>query len=187
MKNGGILRREYNENFINKYSSLEPIKKLQIRLLHTNRNIWNDAKERSIALNILKQQLKSDTPYEKLSTDITYLYYSKVQKAYLSAVKDLATGEIVSYEVLPQMGIELSLNVIEKLPKNKITNKTMIHSDQGVHYTNLVYRMKLKENKIIQSISRKGHCLGNAPIESFFGHFKDECYTKTANHLKSYN
>lgn len=156
----------------------------KVRRRNSYRNIWNDAKESSIAPNILKQQFKSDTPYEKLSTDITYLYYAKGQKAYLSAVKDLATGEIVSYEVLPHMGIELSLNVIDKLPQNKITNKTMIHSDQGVHYTNLVYRMKLKENKIIQSMSRKGHCLDNAPIESFFGHFKDECLYRDCQSFK---
>lgn len=156
----------------------------KVRRRNPYRNIWNDAKENSIAPNLLKQQFKSDIPYEKISTDIIYLYYAKGQKAYLSAIKDLTTGEIVSYEVLPHMDIELSLNVTDKLPKHKITTKTMIHSDQRVHYTNLVYRMKLKENRIIQSMSRKGHCLDNAPIERFFGHLKDECLYKDCQSFK---
>ena len=50
----------------------------------------------------------------------------------------------------------------------------MLHSDQGFHYTNPNFRQKLKDLKITQSMSRKGNCLDNAPIESFFGHFKDE-------------
>ncbi len=60
----------------------------------------------------------------------------------------------------------------------------MIHSDQGVHYTNIVYQTKLKENQIIQSMSRKGYCLDNAPIESFFGHLKDECLYKDCQSFK---
>lgn len=50
----------------------------------------------------------------------------------------------------------------------------MIHSDQGFHYTNTAYIRILKELKMIQSMSGKGKCIDNAPIESFFGHMKDE-------------
>jgi len=50
----------------------------------------------------------------------------------------------------------------------------MIHSDQGFHYTNPVYIEIVKELKMIQSMSRKGNCIDNSPIESFFGHLKDE-------------
>jgi transposase InsO family protein len=50
----------------------------------------------------------------------------------------------------------------------------MIHSDQGVHYTNPLYIEMVKQLKMIQSMSRKGNCIDNAPIESFFGHLKDD-------------
>ena len=50
----------------------------------------------------------------------------------------------------------------------------LIHSDQGFHYTNPEYRKLLKDNNVIQSMSRKGNCIDNAPMESFFGHFKYE-------------
>ncbi len=50
----------------------------------------------------------------------------------------------------------------------------MIHSDQGVHYTNPQFSKLLNNYGIIQSMSRRGKCTDNAPIESFFGHFKCE-------------
>jgi transposase InsO family protein len=49
----------------------------------------------------------------------------------------------------------------------------MIHSDQGYHFTHTSYQNNLKENGVTQSMSRKGTCLDNSPIESFFGHLKD--------------
>jgi putative transposase len=55
----------------------------------------------------------------------------------------------------------------------------MIHSDQGFHYTNPVYIEIVKELKMIQSMSRKGNCIDNSPIESFFGHMKDELNYKS--------
>ena len=53
-------------------------------------------------------------------------------------------------------------------------SKLLIHSDQGFQYTNLEYHNKLKELGISQSMSRKGNSVDNAPVESFFGHLKDE-------------
>jgi transposase InsO family protein len=50
----------------------------------------------------------------------------------------------------------------------------LIHSDQGFHYTNPEYIKELKDLNMIQSMSRKGNCIDNSPVESFFGHFKDD-------------
>lgn len=50
----------------------------------------------------------------------------------------------------------------------------LIHSDQGFHYTHPFYIRRLVDLNIVQSMSRKGNCLDNAPVESFFGHMKDE-------------
>ena len=49
-----------------------------------------------------------------------------------------------------------------------------MHSDQGFHYTHPSFRQGLKKLGCIQSMSRKGNCIDNAPTESFFGHLKDE-------------
>lgn len=52
--------------------------------------------------------------------------------------------------------------------------QTMIHSDQGVHYTSKAFREEVKRMGLEQSLSRRGNCLDNSPIESFFGHMKAE-------------
>lgn len=68
-----------------------------------------------------------------------------------------------------------------------------MHSDQGIHYTNSAYRKILETHQVHQSMSRKGNCLDNAPIESFFGHLKDELdlsicktYEDVKNKVRSY-
>ena len=119
-----------------------------------------------------------------LCTDITYLYYGKCEKAYLSAVKDIATGEIVAYKITRHLTMPIVLDTINNL-KNVINlDKVLIHSDQGFHYTNPEYRLLLKKNNVIQSMSRKGNCINNAPMESFFGHFKDEVDYKSCKTFK---
>ena len=62
--------------------------------------------------------------------------------------------------------------------KDLITKDTLIHSDQGCHYTSISYQQLLKELEIQQSMSRRGNCWDNAPQESFFGHMKDELHLK---------
>ena len=117
------------------------------------------------------------TPYKVYSTDITYLFYGKGKKAYLSVVKDLATKEIVGHYLYRNIGMKLVFNTLAKTIKitpNSSLEFLMMHSDQGFHYNNPIFKQKLKDLKITQSMSRKVNCLDNAPIESFFGHFKDE-------------
>lgn len=62
--------------------------------------------------------------------------------------------------------------------------EAILHSDQGFHYTSPVFQKKVKKLGITQSMSRKGNCWDNAPMESFFGHFKDEVCYKECNSLK---
>ena len=52
--------------------------------------------------------------------------------------------------------------------------QTLVHSDQGCHYTSLRFIQILKDGSLRQSMSRRGNCWDNAPQESFFGHMKDE-------------
>lgn len=56
----------------------------------------------------------------------------------------------------------------------KLHPDVFIHSDQGTHYTSPKYQKLLKKHHLGQSMSRRGNCLDNAPLESFFGHFKDD-------------
>lgn len=55
-----------------------------------------------------------------------------------------------------------------------LSDNCILHTDQGFQYTRKKYSIQLKENNIKQSMSRKGNCWDNAPIESFFSHMKSE-------------
>ena len=69
------------------------------------------------------------------------------------------------------------MNTLEKMKNNPAIlslENILFHSDQGFQYTNPFYINSVKEMNMIQSMSRKGNCIDNAPMESFFGHFKDD-------------
>ncbi len=135
--------------------------------------------EHRTAPNLLQQNFKVNQPDKVYSTDISYLPYKGGQRAYLSATKDLATKEIVAFNVCRNLSLETAFIGLEKRLKDKDYSGLIIHSDQGVHYTHPLYINKLKELGVTQSMSRKGNCLDNAPIESFFGHLKDEVNLKS--------
>ena len=65
------------------------------------------------------------------------------------------------------------LQAVEKLPRNA---NLILHSDQGIHYQMPSYQRLLAKNRISQSMSRKGNCLDNAAMESFWGRMKTGCF-----------
>jgi transposase InsO family protein len=110
-------------------------------------------------------------------------------------IKDIATGEIIAWHAPQHITMELVLETINQIKQYK---DALIHSDQGFHYTNPEYIKEVKESEMIQSMSRKGNCIDNAPIESFFGHLKDdvdykgcktfeELYQLIENYIQYYN
>ena len=122
--------------------------------------------------NKLEREFCQAVPFKVFCTDITYLPFQS-HFAYLSVIKDIATGEVVAWNL--SLSLEVAL-VTETLKNMRLGSyeDIMIHSDQGFHYTNPSYIDMVRELKMIQSMSAKGNCIDNAPIESFFGHMKDE-------------
>lgn len=123
--------------------------------------------------NILDRNFDNPLPYSVLCTDITYLI-CRGFKAYLSAVIDGTTRKIIAYKVSDSLKIDFVIDTIKSIDNNLLNDETIIHSDQGSHYTSPIYSELLEQHNITQSMSRKGKCLDNAPIESFFGHMKGE-------------
>ena len=125
--------------------------------------------------NRLHRDFTSDTPLKKLVTDITYIPTTD-GFIYLSAVQDLFNNEIISYHISSKNDLELVLATLNKLSS---TRGAILHSDQGFQYTNKRYQVALQEKNLQGSHSRKGNCLDNAQMESFFSHLKTETfYTK---------
>lgn len=126
--------------------------------------------------NVLARDFVTPLPDHVYSTDMTYLFCKGQQKAYLSATKDLATNEIVSYQLMRKPSVSHFVDEFRSLlacVPEASRKGLIVHSDQGFQYTHEAFRNLLKEYKVTQSMSRRGNCLDNAPIESFFGHFKD--------------
>jgi len=133
-------------------------------------------KTNAVFPNIVNREFVSGGVRKVLLTDITYIFYDG-GVCYLSTVLDAFTREILAYELSSNLEVTFVLNTVEKLIAkygSEVDDTTIIHSDQGCHYTSKAFIQKLKDNNFVQSMSRKGNCWDNAPQESFFGHMKDE-------------
>ncbi|WP_427238816.1 IS3 family transposase [Yersinia enterocolitica] len=125
--------------------------------------------------NILSRQFSADKPNQKWVTDVTEFKISG-EKLYLSPVLDLYNGEIIAYQMESRPHQSMVENMLSKALSVLSENEyPLIHSDQGWQYQMAQYQKRLKEAGLTQSMSRKGNCLDNAVIESFFGTLKSEC------------
>jgi len=131
-----------------------------------------------VAPNHLERDFSATEPNQKWVTDVTELKVGE-QKVYLSGIKDLCTREIVAHEMSLRPTMEL---VNSTLKKALVTlgpgQAPIMHSDQGWHYQMPEFRKLLSDQNVVQSMSRKGNCLDNASMESFFAVLKTECYHK---------
>ena len=129
----------------------------------------------NVAPNIVKREFKQE-PRKVLLTDITYLFFEG-GKCYLSTILDAFTHEILAYQLSMSLKVDFVLDTVDQLVEQHgctLDNETIVHSDQGCHYTSYAFIQKLKDAEFVQSMSRRGNCWDNAPQESFFGHMKDD-------------
>ena len=127
--------------------------------------------------NLLQRNFTTFCSNCKWSIDISYIFATDGVK-YLCAIKDMYDKSIISYTISKTLDLTFVLNTVQRavdiVPLEQRRN-LILHSDQGFHFTNVVYQKLLKDNNIIQSISAKGSSVDNVPIESFFSTLKSEC------------
>lgn len=126
-----------------------------------------------VADNVVNRNFKQGAARRVLSTDITYLP-NKDGFSYTSAFLDCETKEVLAHVTSDSLEEKFVLDSCEQLKGTGIDSSTWICSDQGSHYTSRLYRDKLVELKVNQSMSRKACCWDNAPIESFWGRMKEQ-------------
>ena len=147
-----------------------------IRQANPYRRMAKALKTSNVADNLLNREFKLHGPRKVLLTDITYLPYDG-GRCYLSTILDAYTKEILSYVLSETLEIDFVLETVNQLIDRhgiSVTAETLVHSDQGCHYTSCSFINILKDKELRQSMSRRGNCWDNAPQESFFGHMKDE-------------
>jgi transposase InsO family protein len=134
----------------------------------------NSNHEYPVADNLLDQTFAAQGPDEVWHTDITYIQTGEGW-LYLAGVKDPFTCEIVGYAVGGRMTQGLTLSALSKALAHRKPSRGLIHhSDRGSQYCALDYRKRLERHGLVASMSRKGNCYDNAPIESFWGSLKNE-------------
>ena len=147
----------------------------QIRKANPYRRMAKTLATSNVAPNVVNRDFRQ-TPRKVLLTDITYLCF-RHGNCYLSTILAALTHEVLAYQVSLSLKVDFVLDTVDQLIREhgcSLDNETIIHSDQGCHYTSYAFIQKLKDAEFVQSMSRKGNCWDNAPQESFFGHMKDE-------------
>ena len=127
-----------------------------------------------LAPNLLDRQFAVATPNCAWVTDITYVATDEGW-LYLAGIKDLFNGELVGYAMSDRMTTTLVSQALFRAVAAKRPAKGLIHhSDRGSQYCSHAYRKQLQQFGMQASMSRKGDCWDNAPMESFWGSLKNE-------------
>lgn len=143
----------------------------------------------TVEKNRIHRRYHTSIPHQKLTTDTSEFKYFitgedvkvTTKKAYLDAFLDMFNGEIISYRLSERLNAQAihdaQLEAIERT--SDCPFRRTFHSDRGWAYQMKQYANLLKNNKIFQSMSRKGNCVDNSPMENFFGQLKQEMYYGT--------
>lgn len=128
----------------------------------------------NVSENVLWRDFKADKPNRKWTSDITYIWVAK-RWWYLATVMDLFSRKIIGWHLSESMDeslIEAALNMA--VARRNAQPGLIVHSDRGVQYRSQKYIDRLHALGCRISMSRKGNCWDNAPMESFYARLKVE-------------
>ena len=165
-----IMNIKKIRRLMKKYNLFCPIRKA-----NPYRRMAKALKTSNYADNLLQREFECYGPRYVLLTDITYIPYNG-EFAYLSTILDAYTKQILSYVLSDSLEIDFVKETVENLIRDhgiSLHKETLIHSDQGSHYTSATFIQIIEDCDLRRSMSRRGNCWDNSPQESFFGHMKD--------------
>jgi len=151
-------------------------KKLNIRCTQVRRfTITTDSTHAlPVAENVVAQTFVATRPNETWVTDITYVPTAEGW-LYLAGIKDLFTCEVVGHAMGARMTTDLVSHALVKAVRAKRPRPGLIHhSDRGSQYCAHDYQDQVRQFGMTASMSRRGNCYDNAPMESFWGTLKNE-------------
>lgn len=152
----------------------------EVRKANPYRRMAKAIKTNNVADNLVNRQFETYGPRKVLLTDITYIPFDG-RYCYLSTILDAFTKQILSYVLSESLEVDFVLETVNLMIEKHgitLTTETIIHSDQGCHYTSCSFIQLVKDKGLRQSMSRRGNCWDNAPQESFFGRMKDHIKKK---------
>lgn len=161
---------------IGRFKARRLMKKLGLRVKTTKkyRVTTNSNHKYPVAENILDRKFSPAAANKVWATDITYIWTLEGW-SYLAIVMDLYSRRIVGWSIGSRMTKTLVLNALDMaFWQRKPASGLIHHSDRGSQYACKKYQKRLKQYKMIPSMSRKGNCWDNAPVERFFRSLKSE-------------
>ncbi|WP_318509110.1 IS3 family transposase [Bacillus sp. T3] len=170
------MNRKFNEK-LNHKRIYRLMKVADLRsVIRIKKKQYKRSTPQHVAENILNREFTAEKPNQKWVTDVTEFKYGHSKKAYLSAIRDLCDGSIVSYVLGHSNNNQLVFKTLDQAKVLLIGEHPLIHSDRGFQYTSKGFKRKIDAAKMIQSMSRVGRCIDNGPMESFWGTLKCEKY-----------
>ena len=166
-----IMNAKKIRRLMAKYGLVCPIRKA-----NPYRRMAKMLRTSNVAENLVNREFEAHGPRAILLTDISYIPYAG-RFCYLSVITDAFTKQVLAYAVSESLEVDFVLDTVNSLISVhgvSLHAETIVHSDQGAHYTSYKFIQILKDSSLRQSMSRRGNCWDNAPQESFFGHMKDE-------------
>ncbi len=135
--------------------------------------VTTDSRNTVASPNLLRRVFTVDRRNHSWVSDITYIP-TREGWLYLAAIMDLHSRAVVGWAMSKTLDSQLATDALTMAIAKRGTGPSILHSDQGSTYATASYRAMLQWHSIKQSMSRKGNCWDNAPMESFFHTLKTE-------------
>ena len=164
---------------VGRYKARSLMREMGLKSLQRRRHRYKPSgAEAQYAPNHLARKFTVASPNQVWCGDVTYIW-AGTYWVYLAAVLDLHARRIVGWAMSRSPDSELTSKALRVAYESRGRPKNvMFHSDQGCHYSSKMFRRTLSEMQIKQSMSRRGNCWDNAPMERFFGSLKSEWIPK---------
>lgn len=162
----------YNEKRFHRLAKLAGLQ----AIIRRKKPVYHGHTEEQTAENILSRDFSAEYTNEKWLADVTEMVYGHGEKLYLSAILDLKARDIVAYAISRSNNNHLVFTTLDLALEKYPDAHPLFHSDRGFQYTSKSFRKKLNAAGMVQSMSRKGKCIDNGPMEGFWGILKAEMY-----------
>lgn len=168
-----LNHKKYNHKRIHRLMVLVGIH----AVIRAKRSKYKYNKPQVTADNLLARDFTATKPNEKWVTDVSeFKLKGMKKKLYLSIIMDLYDRSIVAFQISNRNDNNLVFKTYDKAIEANQGAKPMFHSDRGFQYTSKVFKSKLHNQGITQSMSRVGCCIDNGPMEGLWGIIKSEMY-----------
>lgn len=147
---------------------------IQAKTVKKFRHTTDSNHRHPVAENVVNREFQPSRKNETWTADITYIWTDEGW-LYLAAVEDLYSRKIVGWSLSERIDSRLVAAALEMAVQRELPGEGLVaHSDRGVQYASEHYQRLLRKHGVTCSMSRKGNCWDNAPMESFFATLKKE-------------